>query len=92
LVQTATGKVDVHLGPSSYLHANNFALAVGDSVRFIGALSSTPTGSVLLARIAQKGNQALAIRSTKGFLLAASAGRTLPAEQRAQAAQNGSPR
>jgi len=92
LVQTSTGKVDVHLGPSSYLHANKFALATGDSVRFIGAMSSAQTGSVLLARIAQKGNQALAIRSTKGFLLATSAPRTVPAAQRAQEAVNGSPR
>ena len=92
LVRTSTGKVDVHLGPSSYLHANNFTVAAGDSVRFIGAMSSAQTGSVLLARIAQKDNQALAIRSTKGFLLATSAPRTVPAAQRAQEAVNGSPR
>ena len=92
VVQTPTGKVDVHLGPSSYLRANNFTLAAGDAVRFVGAMSSTETGAVLLARIAQKGSQALAIRSTQGFLLAGGAARTLPEAQRAQSAQNGSAR
>jgi hypothetical protein len=92
VVQTSTGKVDVHLGPSSYLRANNFTLAAGDSVRFVGAMSSTETGGVLLARIAQRGSQALAIRSTQGFLLAAGAPRTLPEAQRAQSARNGSAR
>jgi len=92
MVQTPTRPVDVHLGPSSYLRANHFSLAAGDSVRFVGALSTTDTGSVLLARIAQKGSQAIAIRSTRGFLLAAGATRTLSSEQRAQAAQNVSAR
>ncbi|HVM76274.1 MAG TPA: hypothetical protein VMT75_11560 [Candidatus Saccharimonadales bacterium] len=92
LVKTPNGNIDVHLGPASYLRANNFSLAAGDSVRFVGAISSTESGSVLLARIAQKGSQALAIRSTKGFLLAAGAPRTLPQAQRAQSTQNGSAR
>jgi len=91
-VQTPTGPVDVHLGPSSYLRANHFTLAKGESVRFVGAMSSTNTGSVLLARIAQKGSQALAVRSPQGFLVATGAARTLPAEQRAQEAQKVSAR
>jgi len=92
IVQTPTGKIDVHLGPSSYLRANHFSLASGDSVRFVGAMSSLKTGGVLLARIAQKGGQALAIRSPQGFLLAGGASRTLPEAQRAQSVQNGSAR
>lgn len=85
-VQTPTGTIDVHLGPSSYLRSNHFSLAPGDSVRFIGAISSSGKNTVLLARIAQKGGQALAIRSTQGFLLATGAARSLSKEQRAQAA------
>ena len=91
-VQTPTGPVDVHLGPSSYLRSHHFSLATGDSVRFVGAMSSADTGSVLLARIAQKGSQAIAIRSAQGFLLATGATRSLSNEQRAQAPQNVSAR
>ena len=86
-VQAGSGKVDVHLGPSSFLRANNFSLAPGDSVRFIGAMATARNGSVFLARIAQKGTQAIAVRSPQGFLLAPAAGRVLAKEQRAQAAQ-----
>jgi hypothetical protein len=84
-VQTANGTVEVHLGPASYLHANHFSLAPGDSVRFIGAMASTDKGVLFMARIAQKGSQAIAIRSPQGFLLATGAARTMPREQRAQA-------
>ena len=92
MVQTPTGPVDVHLGPSSYLRANHFSLTAGDSVRILGSMSSADTGSVLLARIAQKAGQTIAIRSTQGFLLATGATRGMSNEQRMQAAQNVSPR
>ena len=91
-IQTSTGPIDVHLGPSSYLRSHHFSLATGDSVRFVGAMSFANTGSVLLARIAQKGSQTIAIRSTRGFLLATGATRSLSNEQRAQASQNVSAR
>ena len=91
-VQTSTGTVDVHLGPSSYLRDNYFSLSSGDSVRFVGAMISIGKSNVLLARIAQKGSQAIAIRSTQGFLLAPGATRSLSEEQRAQASQKVSAR
>jgi len=91
-VQTSMGKVDVHLGHASYLRANHFSLAERDAVRFVGAMSSAATGSIFLARIAQKGSQALAVRSTQGFLLAPVGCRTLSETQRARFAQNGSAR
>ena len=91
-IQTSTGPVDVHLGPSSYLRSHHFSLATGDSVRFVGAMSSADTGSVLLARIAQKGSESIALRSTRGFLLATGATRSLSNEHRAQAPQNVSAR
>jgi hypothetical protein len=86
-VQTASGTVDVHLGPARYLRANHFSLAPGDSVRFVGAIGSSDRGAVFLARIAQKGGQAIAIRSAQGFLLATSAARSMSKDQRAQAQQ-----
>jgi hypothetical protein len=72
-LETASGTVDVQLGPATYLRAKHFSLAPGDSVRFVGAISRYHEGVVFLARIAQKGNQAITIRSTQGFLLAAGA-------------------
>ena len=91
-IQTAKGIVDVHLGPASYLRSNHFSLSAGDSVRIIGVNVTANGGNVFLARIAQKGTQALAVRSPRGFLLATSATRALPQAERTQSAQQGVPR
>jgi hypothetical protein len=84
--------MDVHLGPASYLHSNHFSLSAGDSVRFVGVNVVANGGSVFLARIAQKGTQALALRSPRGFLLATTATRALPQSERTQNAQQDVPR
>jgi hypothetical protein len=91
-VQTASGTVDVHLGPAAYLRSNHFSLSAGDSVRFVGVSIPAQEGNVFLARIAQNGKQALALRSPRGFLLATTATRALPQAERAQSAQQGVPR
>jgi len=88
-VQTESGVVDVHLGPASYLRGNHFSLSAGDSVRFTGVSVPANQGRVFLARIAQKGNQSIAIRSLRGSLHATAAARTLPQAQRAQMTQPG---
>src|ERR1700749_136097 len=62
-VQTASGTVDVHLGPASYLRSHHFSLAAGESVRLVGVSILANGGDVFLARIAQRGTQAIAVRS-----------------------------
>src|SRR5262249_14551880 len=91
-IQTSSGTVDVHLGPASYLRSNHFSLSASDSVRFVGVSIPTNQGSVFLARIAQKGNQSIAVRSPRGFLLSTGAARTLPQAQRQQTTQQGNAR
>ena len=82
-VQTSTGTVDVHLGPASYLRANHFSLSAGDSVRIVGASTAVHGGEIFIARIVQKGQQSIVIRSLRGYLQANGAARTLPEAQRA---------
>lgn len=84
-VQTSSGTVEVHLGPASYLRANHFSLSAGDSVRFVGAGVAVSNGDVFMARIAQKADQSLVIRSPRGHLRATAAARLLPETERAQA-------
>ena len=92
-VQTPTGQVEVQLGPSSYLRANNFSLTPGEFVRFVGANVFANKSNVFLARIAQKGSQTLEIRSSRGFPQPGHTSRTLPDAQRAVAtAQQARPR
>ena len=91
-VQTSSGPVDAHLCPASYLRSNHFSLAAGESVQLVGVSVVTKGGSVFLARMAQHGTQAIAVRSPKGFLLANSPARALLQSQRASNAQQKRPR
>ena len=69
VVRTSSGTLDVHLGNAKLLETNHFTLASGDSVRIIG--ESLPYGAAtqFVARIIQKGNQSLVLRSVRGFPL-----------------------
>lgn len=69
VVQTASGQVDIHLGDARLLKANHLTLAAGDSIRVVGENVPYGTGTQFFARILQKGNQTLALRSTRGFPL-----------------------
>ena len=86
ILQTANGPVDLHLGGASYLQANHFSLANGDSVKVVGMNSATRHGSVFLVRVIQKGGQSLALRTAKGALLSRAGARALSPAQRSQLA------
>lgn len=88
-IQTVTGTVDVHLGPGSYLRANQFRLTPGDPVRFVGTLARRGKETVFLARAAQSGSRAITIRTARGFLLARNAPRGTSKEQLGQAREAG---
>lgn len=66
-LQTTGGVVDVHLGDARLLTANNFNIQTGDTLRIIGENVTSGTASPFLARIVQKGTQALAVRSERGI-------------------------
>jgi hypothetical protein len=68
-VQTASGLVDVHLGNAHLLAANHLTLSSGDTVRIVGENLAYGNGTQFVARLVQKGNQVLAVRSTRGFPL-----------------------
>jgi hypothetical protein len=68
-VQTAAGAVDVHVGNANRLAANHLSLSSGDSVRIVGENVTYGKSTQFLARIVQKGNQILEVRSTRGLPL-----------------------
>jgi hypothetical protein len=67
ILDTADGKLDVHLGPAAFLRANKFEFAPGDSVEVVGAPASLASGKVFLARQVAKGNQVLVVRNAQGM-------------------------
>jgi hypothetical protein len=79
MMQTSSGVLDVHLGNAQLLESNHFALAAGDEIRVIGENVTLRTGTQFLARLVQKGNQALTLRGASGFPLRPKSGSNAPA-------------
>jgi hypothetical protein len=84
ILQTASGAIDVHLGAASFLQANRFSLAKGDSVKIVGVNSATRQGTVFLVRLIQKGGQSLILRTAKGAPLSLARGRAMGAQKARQ--------
>ncbi|HKN23727.1 MAG TPA: hypothetical protein VJX72_02685 [Candidatus Acidoferrum sp.] len=68
-LQTRSGALDVHLGDARFLAANHFTIQSGDSLRIIGETVTYGKGTQFVARVVQKGTQALAVRSVAGIPL-----------------------
>ena len=66
-LQSPAGTVEVHLGDSRFLAANHFTFQSGDTLRIIGESLSIPGGQIFVARVVQKGTQALALRNSRGM-------------------------
>jgi hypothetical protein len=74
-LNTSAGPVDVHLGDARFLNANHFQVQTGDSVRILGENVAYNGGTQFLARVIQKGSQALVLRSVRGTPLSYAAPR-----------------
>jgi len=66
---TASGTVDVHLGDARLLAANHFAIQSGDTLRIIGENLVSGHGTQFVARVVEKGTQALVVRTARGIPL-----------------------
>ena len=66
-VQTSSGVMEVHLGDARLLAANHFSIETGDTLRIVGETMTAGNASLYVARIVQKGTQALAVRTARGF-------------------------
>jgi hypothetical protein len=66
-LQTSSGVIEVHLGDARLLVANHFSIATGDTLRIVGETLAAGNANLIVARIVQKGTQALALRTSRGF-------------------------
>ncbi len=82
-LQTPSGVFDIHLGDARLLAANQFTIQQGDTLRIVGENISFSGGTQFVARIIQKGSQALLLRNARGFPIFSSAprGSATPAKQ-----------
>jgi hypothetical protein len=76
VLSTPAGNVDVHLGDPRFLNANHFQIQTGDRVRIIGEDVTSAGGTQFLARVIQKGTEALTLRSVRGIPLSYTAPHT----------------
>lgn len=85
-LETASGVIDIHLGDARTLSEHHFAIQAGDTLRIVGETVRLPNNtSQFLARILQKGDQAVAVRTAHGFPIPP----TTPAEARDGKQQRG---
>jgi hypothetical protein len=67
MLQTPSATIDV--GNPLLLEANHLVIESGDTLRIIGEELALGDGKQFIARIVQKGTQALVVRTAGGFLL-----------------------
>lgn len=68
-VDTATGKLPVHVGPAAFVSSKNVTFAKGDVLTVVGSKVTMGGQEVVLAREITKGDQVLTLRDAKGFPL-----------------------
>jgi hypothetical protein len=68
-LQTASAMMDIHRGDARLLNAQHMAIESGDSLRIIGEEVTQASQKQFVARIVQKGTQAVVLRSVPGFPL-----------------------
>jgi hypothetical protein len=65
-LKTATGPIDVHLGPAVWLREQGLNLAAGDTVDILGSRITMRGVPVLLAREVKKGETTWTLRTGQG--------------------------
>jgi len=61
------GEYDVHLGPASYLSAQQFTFAKGDKLEVVGSKTKVGGKDALIARQVTKDGKTLTLRDEQGF-------------------------
>jgi hypothetical protein len=66
-LKTDQGAYEVHVGPASYISAQQFAFAKGESVEVVGSKTNVGGQGVLIARQITKDGKTLTLRDEQGF-------------------------
>ena len=69
VLTVATGVMEVHVGPASFVTSKNVTFATGDAVSVVGSKVRMGGQEVVIAREIKKGDQVLTLRDAKGLPL-----------------------
>ena len=78
MLVVATGPIEVHLGPASFVSSKNVTFTKGDALTVVGSKVTMDGQEVVIAREIKKGDQVLTLRDEKGFPLWSGRGRPKP--------------
>jgi hypothetical protein len=66
IVNTSSGPLEVHVGPTWYVSSRNVTFVKGDAVTVVGSKVTMSGRDVLVAREITKGQQVLTLRTSNG--------------------------
>lgn len=66
MLETDSGRLDVHFGPTDYWMENGFELNTGDSIEVTGSKTKVDDADVLIAREVKKGEEVVTLRDEQG--------------------------
>jgi len=69
ILSAASGPIDVHVGPASFVTAKHVTFAKGDALTVVGSKVTMAGQVVVIAREIKKGDQTLTLRDEKGIPL-----------------------
>jgi DNA/RNA endonuclease YhcR with UshA esterase domain len=75
VLKTASGALELLLGPSWYLAERKYTLAKGEQIEVVGAKTQVASGEVLVVREIKKDSETMLFRDRKGLPLWAGRGR-----------------
>jgi hypothetical protein len=65
-LKTASGTLDIHVGPASYVASKKFELAKGDEIEVTGSRIRVDGADAIVARQIRKGDETLTLRNADG--------------------------
>ena len=66
ILAMASGPIEVHVGPASFVSSQNVTFTKGDALTVVGAKVTMDGQEVMIAREIKKGAQVLTLRDAKG--------------------------
>jgi hypothetical protein len=73
---TASGPIEVHVGPAWFLSSKNVTFAEGETLTVVGSRMTMGGRAIMIAREIRKGDQVLTLRDASGFPLWSARNRT----------------
>jgi hypothetical protein len=69
VLSTASGPIDVHVGPAWFVSSKNVTFAKGDVLIVAGSSGAARGADMVIAREIRKGDQVLTLRDARGIPL-----------------------